>query len=473
MGKNNRDIYLYGSGRRCRSLVDLMEGTDFRICGVIDSNPQKQGGMLNGFEILPPEILCASSGERVCVTFYGLSDTEPIWEELQSRYGIGEERICTFHQMLVEVYMEKGISIPKLQSVADGDLWNFCFDASWDMGIGGIESWMRDIRKAFDERNDIDVSWLAYDDPDYGREWELEFCADKVEAGIVRIIRLLPCAIVFSKTNEMMLAAYLIKKVFPKRVRMIMAVHNSCDGTYRDVLSYRDAIEYYVCVNSGMKKTLERAGIGSDKVSTMTIPVPYEANNNRFYTVERSSPLRLGYAGRLEVPQKRIDLLMELVLELEKRKVDYILAIAGEGAMYPDISRFIDENSLRGKVKLLGVVERSAMPRFWDGQDIAINMSDSEGRGLANMEAMASGCVPAVTRTVGVMEDVTDGENGIAVPIGDYKLMAEKIQFLDEHRELLEQMGPKARAEMLPKISMERHLDLWTDILTAGHPRQL
>lgn len=72
------------------------------------------------------------------------------------------------------------------------------------------------------------------------------------------------------------------------------------------------------------------------------------------------------------------------------------------------------------------------MSAFWQRQDVALNVSDNEGRPIANMEAMLNGAVPVVTETMGVLEDVHDGENGFMVPICDYVGMADKIEYLEK-----------------------------------------
>ena len=104
------------------------------------------------------------------------------------------------------------------------------------------------------------------------------------------------------------------------------------------------------------------------------------------------------------------------------------------------------------------------MPDFWIKQDIALNLSDSEGRSLSNLEAMAAGCVPIVTDVPGTMEDVIDGKNGFVVSRGDYVGLTERIQFLYKHRDQLIVLGQQAKMDINPKINMEKHLDLWEKI---------
>ena len=105
------------------------------------------------------------------------------------------------------------------------------------------------------------------------------------------------------------------------------------------------------------------------------------------------------------------------------------------------------------------------MNAFWQRQDVALNVSDNEGRPIANMEAMLNGAVPIVTKTIGVLDDVHDGENGFVVPICDYVGMAAKIEYLGKKRAVLPKMGKRARKEMILKMDMGKYMSMWEKIL--------
>lgn len=123
------------------------------------------------------------------------------------------------------------------------------------------------------------------------------------------------------------------------------------------------------------------------------------------------------------------------------------------------LDSFVAEKGLSYKIHLLGQSDNKEMSKFWNKQDIAINTSDNEGRPLSNMEAMISGAVPVVTETMGCIEDVIDGVNGCAVPIGDYKLMAKKIEFLNINRDEFRRLSQNAEQIMREKVNMDKHFD--------------
>ena len=133
-----------------------------------------------------------------------------------------------------------------------------------------------------------------------------------------------------------------------------------------------------------------------------------------------------------------------------------------------NLQTFIKNNGLGDRIRLLGRLEREQISAFWKNQDICLSLSDYEGRSISMMEAMANGAVPVVTDTSGVREDITDGENGYIAAVQDIHRLAERIAFLERHRERLEIMGKKAHDEICPKCQMRDHLRYWEAILDSN-----
>ena len=81
------------------------------------------------------------------------------------------------------------------------------------------------------------------------------------------------------------------------------------------------------------------------------MPVPGCFIQRRVYSTYMDK-IQIGYAGRLEIMQKRADLLIELVKQLELKKVPYIFHIAGTGIYFNEIKQYIKENKLEEKIIL-------------------------------------------------------------------------------------------------------------------------
>lgn len=176
-------------------------------------------------------------------------------------------------------------------------------------------------------------------------------------------------------------------------------------------------------------------------------------------------PLRLGFAGRLDGLDdkfsKRLDIMLNLVKLLDEKEIDFYMEFAGDGSVRKRMEAIIKEWGLENKVSFLGNIERVMIPEFWKRQDICISTSDFEGRSISVLEAMGNGAVPIVTQVSGTKEDIIDGINGYLVPLRDYQLIAERIEYLMKNRELLVQMGQRAHDEIYPKSLVKLHLQFW------------
>lgn len=464
------EIILYGSGRRCEILLDLIGYSNIRINGIVDSNSQRWGKKVKGIVIESTDNLQQYVNQYICVTFYSSLVKEPVWDYLEY-LGFEKGKIFSFHDLLLYIY-QNYVKISK--SLNMNYEKKVIFDGAWPMNLGGVESWLRMIVPALN-RSASGKVLLATEEKscDINSEYIIDFCLydtprfsrDYIEKCINFLMNRLPCTVVFSRVDELLLAAALIKSTGSNNIKIIMADHGSCDGMYRDILSYKQYIDYYVCVSTEIADTLIKHGISPKIIETMTCPVIYESRLLRNYTENPNEPMRIGYAGRIEILEKRVDVLQRVILKLEEKKVRYILNIAGTGSEFESLKFFVEKNGLNNHVKLLGQLPNSSMPEFWANQDIALNTSDNEGRPLSNMEAMSNGAVPVVTRTIGVLDDVRDGINGYIVPINDAETMAEKIRYLDKHRNLLKQFGQEAREEISTKIDLNRHVEQWKKIL--------
>ena len=108
-----KKILLYGFGNRCRTLLNLLDDTNFEVVSIFDSDPLKQGTEYGKYRILAPECLRDYLGVRICMTFLSPADEDPIWTELHEKYGVDAADICSFHELLIQIYCDKyaGISV--------------------------------------------------------------------------------------------------------------------------------------------------------------------------------------------------------------------------------------------------------------------------------------------------------------------------------------------------------------------------
>lgn len=88
------------------------------------------------------------------------------------------------------------------------------------------------------------------------------------------------------------------------------------------------------------------------------------------------------------------------------QKENVFLAIIGDGELYPQLKSYVNKHNLTDKVRLVGYIDQAA--RVVRALDVFVFPSESEGFGLALLEAMAAG-VPAIVHNVEPLRGIVAG----------------------------------------------------------------
>ena len=97
----------------------------------------------------------------------------------------------------------------------------------------------------------------------------------------------------------------------------------------------------------------------------------------------------------------------------------------GQGPQLDELIALHEESRLGDRFRFLGY--RSDVPRLASGFDIFCMSSHHEGLPVAVMEALVLG-IPVVSTDVGgIGEIVTDGREGLLVPVGSPELLARAL----------------------------------------------
>ena len=123
-----------------------------------------------------------------------------------------------------------------------------------------------------------------------------------------------------------------------------------------------------------------------------------------------NGPFRVGFIGRLD-PIKRVTDLVQAAAVLGPRAT---LDIYGEGPDRAAIEREIEQWRCASGETARG--DRRA-GRGMVKMDVLVLPSEAEGFGLVLIEAMAAGVAVVASDVAGIRDVVTDGENGLLVPV--------------------------------------------------------
>jgi glycosyltransferase involved in cell wall biosynthesis len=110
-----------------------------------------------------------------------------------------------------------------------------------------------------------------------------------------------------------------------------------------------------------------------------------------------------------------------------------------------------ESDAFRGRLRTLGIERRvnllGSLPNPFSAissADIFVSPSNWETFGIVIIEAMALGKPVVATATAGTLDIITDGEDGVIVPIGDVEALAEAIGHLAKNPDDRTRLGQRA-----------------------------
>ncbi len=141
------------------------------------------------------------------------------------------------------------------------------------------------------------------------------------------------------------------------------------------------------------------------------------------------------------------------------------LVMVGEGPLFGEARRLVDEMDLQEAVTLLGtrsqqeVAELMRQTRAFVQHSLVAPDGDSEGSPVAVMEAQLSGLPVVATRHGGIPEVVQDRDTGFLVDEGDVETMADAMARLAANPDLAARMGVAARTRAAQSFTVQNHLE--------------
>lgn len=468
-------LIIYGYGQRGKSLCSALNNTDMQVLFFVDSDEKKWGLEYEGISVCSPSVLTNYKTENICIAISDEACQIAIRKKIVEEYDFaGEEK--DFYSLIYAAYIQQYEKIRDI-SLSFKNEFKVLFDCHNGLVMGGIELWIIDLCEQLLKDNKFNIGIIS-DAGRYDVSDQILEIVDKVNFNhregfgietFINIVRYLeqqmPFVVITSFPDIVLVAASILKRKYPDSVYIISVIHHGENEFFNANAIFMNQVNKYIGVSEDIKGELLKRKVPEEKILSMTCPVKCEDKLMRGY--RENGIIHIGYAGRLVVYKKRMDLLIKLIKELEKKNINYVFEIAGEGTYREEMEKFIRENKLDKKVLFLGRIAREDIFDFWKRQDVCVNISDCEGRCISKMEGMSAGAIPIVTDVIGMREDITDGINGYIVPMGDYKSIAEKIEYLYLNCEKLPIMGKCAHEEIRKKCKMSDHVRFWEKVLNG------
>ena len=220
-------------------------------------------------------------------------------------------------------------------------------------------------------------------------------------------------------------------------------LYKKADGI---VFQTKEAMEWF---STAVRK---KSTVIFNKVAESFFSAKYEGEREDVFT-----------AGRL-TGQKNHALLIKAFARISD-KVKDDLYIYGEGPMREKLESLVDELGLKNRVFLPGstdkIIEEAKSKKLF------VMSSDFEGLPNALMEAMTLGipCVSTDCSGGGARALITDKEDGIIVPIGDEKALADAMLKVLSDGEFAERLGKNAKEKAKRLFAPDVVFNEWKEFL--------
>ena len=158
--------------------------------------------------------------------------------------------------------------------------------------------------------------------------------------------------------------------------------------------------------------------LGTDP-ARLTI-VPGAVDTSRFTPAGRPphGPPVLLYHGRVDARKGVLDML-DALAPLATEGVPFELLVSGIGPTFDETAARIGQLGLGSQARMTGYIDYGDVPEIYRRADIFVSPTYAEGFSNTILEAMASGLAVVSCRSVGVVDCIRDGENGLLTEPGD------------------------------------------------------
>jgi glycosyltransferase involved in cell wall biosynthesis len=175
--------------------------------------------------------------------------------------------------------------------------------------------------------------------------------------------------------------------------------------------------------------------------------VPNGVELSRFVPVERkpNPKVRVLFIGRL-IARKGVQYVVQALPRIQELcKVPFEVEVVGTGEMRSRLDELAMKLGVSHIIKYVGTVPYEKLHESYQGADIFVLTSESEGMPAVTLEAMGCGLPIVTTNVPGNQEIVREGENGYLIDIGDTEKLAQDLARLIDDESLRKSMGARSR----------------------------
>jgi 1,4-alpha-glucan branching enzyme len=158
--------------------------------------------------------------------------------------------------------------------------------------------------------------------------------------------------------------------------------------------------------------------------------------------------------GRM-VPEKGFLTFLEAAQLLLKQYPDALFALAGKGPLLQEYRELSHKMGLGKSALFVGFLNESEKATMLSLCDIFVVPSIYEPFGITALEGMYAEKPVIASRAGGLATIITDSETGLFFSAGDKNSLLEKLELLMENPSLRDELGKKAKKEVVEKYNWE------------------
>lgn len=206
-------------------------------------------------------------------------------------------------------------------------------------------------------------------------------------------------------------------------------LHGQQPARARQIVAAGQRARGIIAVSDNLKCDMVALGIAKDKIQ-----VVYNGVNHALFrevaTRSITNPYLL-FVGNLKADKGVMELL-QAFQALRQDYPDYLLVIAGSGAMHNEMSRYVNLQQLQQYVVFLGNVVHSQLPGYMQHAKLLVLPSFHEGVPNVLLESMAAGTPVVATAVGGIPEVVKSDISGKLFAAPEPQLLTEALRIAIE-----------------------------------------
>ena len=246
--------------------------------------------------------------------------------------------------------------------------------------------------------------------------------------------------------------------------KRIYTLHHPADkdGGRLNIIVNRLNIHLFDMLPVALTEEVKKTVVSIYKVNESQVPVVLNGiclNNCHpkvSYEINTKQCINILHIGRFEKVKNHKGLIDAFkILSDQMPEFNLKLSCIGNGSLFDETKKYVDELGLREKVEFVG--EKNSCFDDLYNADLFVFPSISEGMPMTLIEAMGTGLPIVASNVGGIPNMITDGKEGLLVAPETHKI-AEAIKKLISNKELREQMGKNAlvRAEIFSAENMAK-----------------